>query len=392
METGLLWLFLFIALGIGWVLGVMSKPKAKKEELTYQPPQNIKHRLQLLFDSYSDQSIDQFVQALEVTPDTVGLHISIGKHFRTSGEVEKAILVHQNIMAHPGLSQASSDPVIYELAKDYKAAGLFDRAESLLHQLKKSKHFSHKSQTLLLDIFEREKEWQNALDVALDMDLRKNPDVALRAAYYCCEIALEKKDANDLFEARRCYKKALGLARNCVRAHVELAELEIAQQNYKAAIASLKKVGDTDPQSITIALPLLLECTKQMGSFEQHRAYLNKMYRQTGQVPILLAIVDSLVSEGKVDEALEMLEVELAKEPNVSLLSALLSQTGASEDLSSDTQEKIRRVIEGIQSEKNAYQCVQCGFSGKHMHWICPSCKGWQTIKPALEYVSQDRA
>ena len=57
-----------------------------------------KHRLQLFFDSYTDESLDRFIESLEVKPDTVALHISIGKHFRKQGEVEKAILIHQNLI------------------------------------------------------------------------------------------------------------------------------------------------------------------------------------------------------------------------------------------------------------------------------------------------------
>ena len=31
---------------------------------------------------------------------------------------------------------------------------------------------------------------------------------------------------------------------------------------------------------------------------------------------------------------------------------------------------------------RSIYQCVQCGFSGKVLHWQCPSCRAWGTIKP----------
>jgi len=31
---------------------------------------------------------------------------------------------------------------------------------------------------------------------------------------------------------------------------------------------------------------------------------------------------------------------------------------------------------------KPIYRCRQCGFGGKHLHWHCPSCKQWGTMKP----------
>jgi lipopolysaccharide biosynthesis regulator YciM len=35
--------------------------------------------------------------------------------------------------------------------------------------------------------------------------------------------------------------------------------------------------------------------------------------------------------------------------------------------------------------ENNAvYRCDDCGFSGKQLHWQCPSCKNWGTVAPII--------
>jgi len=31
---------------------------------------------------------------------------------------------------------------------------------------------------------------------------------------------------------------------------------------------------------------------------------------------------------------------------------------------------------------KPVYQCNACGFDGKALHWHCPTCQEWGTIKP----------
>jgi len=28
------------------------------------------------------------------------------------------------------------------------------------------------------------------------------------------------------------------------------------------------------------------------------------------------------------------------------------------------------------------YQCLRCGFSATRLHWQCPGCKAWGTVKP----------
>jgi lipopolysaccharide biosynthesis regulator YciM len=49
-------------------------------------------------------------------------------------------------------------------------------------------------------------------------------------------------------------------------------------------------------------------------------------------------------------------------------------------------------LIKGISYRLNArghrYTCKQCGFSGKTLHWQCPGCKQWSTVKPTEIHLS----
>ena len=387
MESGLLWLFLFLALAIGWGLGFYSRLKKKPENVAYSPPKNIKHRLQLLFDTYSDDSIDRFMHSLDVTPDTVGIHISIGRHFRSEGEVEKAILIHQNLMARPELSDNASEAVIYELAKDYKAAGLFDRAEALLEQLQGSKQFGFKSLKLLLDIYEHERDWQNALDKGLAIELKKHPDIASRVAQYCCEIAEQNLRNNDRYQARQCLKRALSIHHNCVRAYLTLARMDLDHQEYRSTIFYLKKVAELMPAYTVLILPMLLDCTIATQSFDRHQAYLDELFKSTRQVPVMMAIFESLMAEGEKQRAYNFLEAQIIQTPSLSALEAMLKpQVDRPEGITSNVLGVITKVIEQVNKDQTKYQCSQCGFSGRQLHWMCPSCKSWQMIQPVVEY------
>jgi len=387
MESGLLWVFLFLALAIGWVLGFYSRPKKNQDDVTYTPPKNVKHRLQLLFDTYSDDSIDRFIHSLEVTPDTLGIHISIGKHFRTEGEVEKAILIHQNLMARPELTDSASEPIIYELAKDYKAAGLFDRAEALLEQLQGSKQFGFKSLKLLLDIYEHERDWQNALTKGQDIELKKYPDIALRVAQYCCEIAEQNLRSNDRYKARLNLKRAVSIHSHCVRAYLVLAQMDLDHEEYRSTIGYLKKVAELAPENIVLILPMLLDCTVATKSFDRHQAYLNELFASTAQIPVMLAIVESMMVQGETQKAYEFLDAQIVKAPSLSALEVMLKpKIEKADGIGSNVLGVVANVIEQVKKDKAKYQCSQCGFSGGQLHWMCPSCKSWQTIQPVVEY------
>jgi lipopolysaccharide assembly protein B len=384
MDTAQLWVFLFLALLLGFFLGSANKRKPSPKD--NPSSSDVKHRLQLLFDSYSDEAIDRFISSLEVSKQTLSTHISIGAHFRKQGEVEKAILIHQNLMAHPEISNEDSESVIFELAKDYKQAGLFDRAESLLSQLSSSKKYAFRSVSLLLDISEREKDWRSAIELAEGIDMRRHPDVKIRLSQYYCQLAEEMTLVNSYREARQLYRQALSKHKLCVRALIGEAEIELSEAKYDEAIRALRQAAEISPEHIVLILPMLLECTIQTQSYEQHQAYLKMLYSETGQIPVLLALVSSMEAEGCGEAALEYLVNELGKLPSLEALNYLFAMDEMSLDISPELGNQVVEIVRRESKKRPAFRCVNCGFSGSQMHWSCPSCKSWQSIKPVLEY------
>jgi len=45
----------------------------------------------------------------------------------------------------------------------------------------------------------------------------------------------------------------------------------------------------------------------------------------------------------------------------------------------------LKGIIEDLRAQHLGYACTQCGFKGKSLHWLCPGCNRWNTIKPVQE-------
>ncbi len=165
MDIVLQWLLLTVAVAVGWLVGRLGSGDRRSGK-TISDEESVKDRLQFLFTNYSDQAVENFVQSLAVNKDTVSLHLSIGSHFRNKGETDRAILIHQNLLARPELPPRFSPQVTLELARDYLNAGLLDRAEALLHQLMGDKDYGRHSSQQLIDLYQQEKEWAKAAEVA----------------------------------------------------------------------------------------------------------------------------------------------------------------------------------------------------------------------------------
>ena len=75
--------------------------------------------LNYLLNEESDKAIDTFVSMLEVDSETVETHLALGNLFRKRGEIERAIRIHQNLIARPSLSSEDRKLALLELGLDY---------------------------------------------------------------------------------------------------------------------------------------------------------------------------------------------------------------------------------------------------------------------------------
>ena len=91
---------------------------------------------------------------------TVETHLSLGNLFRRRGEVDRAIKIHQNVIARPQLDQATRVQALVALGEDYLGAGVLDRAERVFQEVMILDSSSETALLYLLDIYQQEKEWQ----------------------------------------------------------------------------------------------------------------------------------------------------------------------------------------------------------------------------------------
>jgi len=187
----LLWLLLPLAAASGWYVARFDQRRQAKRSLDL--PSAYFKGLNFLLNEQPDKAIEVFIQVLEVNSDTVETHLALGNLFRRRGEVERAIRVHQNLIARPTLDKDQRTHALLELGQDYLKAGLLDRAESLFLELAEIRAHSEQALRHLLHIYQQEKEWEKAVkeakhvvDFLLEHLLRKVTEGRERA------IAVEK--------------------------------------------------------------------------------------------------------------------------------------------------------------------------------------------------------
>lgn len=394
MNDYLVFLLFFIAIAIGWLLGRHSSRKVVPAP---DLPGQYYKGLNYLLDGRPDGAIDAFINALEVNSETLETHIALGNLLRKKGEVDRAIRIHQNLLARPSLPRPKVHQAHLELARDYISAGLLDRAERLLLDLVHESPLQRRaSQRHLLDIYQSEREWQQAIDVAIELLPRKSllggtspvpagepgQPIPVILSHYYCELADEKHQSGDYQGARQVLQEALVQDKQCVRASIMLGEVECEAGRHKLAIKALRKVRQQAPDYVCETIPILRRCYSELNDEKSLRAYLKECLDAQPTAPLVIAAAqDVLEAEGS-EVAEEFLAEQLAKRPSLRGLEQLIAlQVSSSEGKTRDNLGRLQQLVKRLIDERPAYRCSHCGFSGRHLHWFCPGCKYWGTMK-----------
>lgn len=382
MDMVFNWLLLTVAVAAGWVVGRYSKQRHRSRK-SIDNEDSVRDRLQFLFTNYSDQAVENFVQSLAVNRDTVSLHLSIGSHFRNKGETDRAILIHQNLLARPELPARYTPQVTFELAMDYLSAGLLDRAEALFHQLMGDREYGRRAARELIELYQQEREWEKAAQVAQTLT-RSDADPAMfkTLAYITCELSDAALNKDDRWTSQKLAKEALDYDRSCVRATLLLMKMQIRQGNYREAGNQSLKVFEQSPDFGPEAVDRLMKLEREHGDVGRLVKKLRKLYEQYPGTSLLLALVESVERSAGRPAAIDLLRQELELRPSVRGLLRLVEIAGYEKGMTTDEGRLVSRIGHLILANRPVYRCVSCGFSGQQLHWLCPSCKQWETVRP----------
>ena len=112
-----------------------------------------------------------FLKLMDANADTIETHFALGSLYRRRGEVERAIRIHQNLLARAELPSEHREQALLALARDYLRAGVLDRAERLLQQVSEVPRLRASALDALRGVYERQHDWQQALGVYRQLQL-----------------------------------------------------------------------------------------------------------------------------------------------------------------------------------------------------------------------------
>ncbi|MEM7255173.1 MAG: lipopolysaccharide assembly protein LapB, partial [Pseudomonadota bacterium] len=312
----LLWLLLPVAAASGWYaarkVGVGPDGRAAPA-LQSEYYKGINY----LLNEQPDKAIDAFIRVLEVDSETVETHLALGNLYRRRGEVDRAIRIHQNLIARPTLDNQQRNESLLELSQDYLSAGLLDRAEDLCRELSGAEDYKVQALRQLIDIYEQEKDWDKATDAARELAETTGSDLGKVVAQYLCEDAERSRLAGNPDGAFKLLDEAIRADPACARVNLIRGAIYADQKNYRAALNAFERIESQDPDYLPEAIDRIRSCYNALDDQEGLKGYLSTVLENSGGMTATLALAEITYAELGEHKAAEFIIEQLRRRPTL---------------------------------------------------------------------------
>ena len=372
MDLDLTWLLwgLPLAFAAGWFASRFDLRQLRIQ--SQQAPKAYFRGLNHLLNEQQDQAIDAFIEAVQGDPDTAELHFALGNLFRRRGDYDRAVRVHEHLLARADVKGKDRERAQHALALDFLKAGLLDRAETALHKLEGTS-FEGEALLALLAIYERSRDWPQARRIAERLDAAQPGSFATRLAHYLCEEAEQQQRGGHTEQALALLGQAVQQAPQMPRGWLALSALKAQAGQAPAALDALLSLASQAPQGLPLAARAMADLARQTGREAQVLALLQASHDRAPSLDVTEALA-SLNTDPLAVRARYLAHLE--REP--SLVTA--TQWLAGETLSEpEAQKRVQTALEQASAPLRRYRCAACGFEARQHFWQCPGCQGWDS-------------
>lgn len=362
-----------------------------------------------LLSEQPDKALEVFLNYPDIDEYTVETYQLLGNMFRSRGEVDRALKVHQNLIARPNLNPKQKETAMFALGEDFLAAGMLDRAESVFQELLDN---SSTNKTISKDvvcgslrtIYEQTRDWQKAIEATDCINQRNNKfkqnntaevksnntnisnnkhDNKVLIAHYYCELADEALHQGNLHEVEQLMTKAQAVHKNSTRLMTLQGDVSFHQKHYEQAIKHYLNAIKQDSRLLSMLFTKLELATNNADSMLFLQDELLKLYKKKNDSSVFEVIVKLANQYGSTDKVDVLIESELAtKKLTVESIHKVTDYLNNHQgNINSEkglqlTNQSLQNYLQGLPR----FSCEHCGYKLHDYLWRCPACQQWDTI------------
>lgn len=375
---------LFLLLPIAFYSGWQAARKRYKERQEQRKDISVRfvQGINYLLSEEPDKALDVFLNYPDIDEYTANTFLLLGNLFRNRGEINRALRIHQNLVARSDLSKAQRASAMLALGEDFFAAGLLDRAESVFTELLKDDPKNADACEPLRNIYEQLHEWDKAIEITQCLQQRGKVDRSRLIAHYYCELATQELQKQNLFRVEETIKKAAKAYPASARVLVSKGDLAYARAQREEALEFYRQAIEKDTRLLGVLFNQLLNNFNQKDELERLYSFVQYTFSKTQDAKLFGYLLQLARKLGKITEMRTQVEEHLTKgKPTLNTLvhsTEVLAHLWQEEKVCDIPQ--LQTALQRLSASQPDFQCAQCGYKMHGYLWRCPACHQWDTV------------
>jgi lipopolysaccharide biosynthesis regulator YciM len=318
-----------------------------------------------------DAALEELTRAVDVDARTSETYFALGALFRRTGEHERAIRLHRNMLLRPELSPRLKQQIELELGLDYQRAGMSELAVECYQRLLASEPGQRDALVRLREIFEQKKDFARAAQAEGTL-VEAGEGSRSILAHLLAEAALVEADPET---ARAFAERAEQVAPQSAHAALARGLVALKAGAGSAAAGALERACQLDPElAPVVAAPLERASAKASAYFQSLLARGDHPAVRIALAQLLLEAGEPEAASGHLRRALELDRNSV--QARVELCKALLeSGTGA------PARQELEELLQQLGQQEHPFQCTACGHGSPELQLRCERCLKWDTMR-----------
>ncbi len=369
--------------------------------------------------------VTELRSVVEENVDDVEPYFALGAMFRSRGEHERAIRVHQALALRERDKRKLRQRALYELGLDFRGAGMPRRATKAMEEVLLDEPAHEGALRALAALYEEQARFNEAAQLWQRLGKRRGEDTSQREHHLLVAAAQAALGREDLDSAKQLLKAA---QKHAESAHffTAAAELAAARGNHRGAKERLKQALIADPALAPHLLPGVIAAEEGLDDAKGAQSKQDDLVEEPAATDALQLAAGAspdlgmtLVPHDKpsatiTDRVLELLdEVEGVSGPRLelALIRAQLAPRAAAElsrdlaarypdalaarvatgrlALDGDDAGAIKQALSVLVADqgllawalRGRWQCGNCGHRPGAFSWRCGQCRRWASLR-----------
>jgi len=333
--------------------------------------------INFLLSDQADLALQEMVQVARLRSDAIDVYMALGEMFRGSGEIGRAVRIHQNLLARPDIQPKQALEAHFALGRDFHTGGLLDRA---LRQYERALSIDSghlPSLEASLRIREQGKEWLKAEGLLCRIERVRGEDAHFHRAFLYAEEARRcLHDDGDSTQAIGYADQAMVLDEGCASAYLIRLELLMARQAaWPEVEALLRGLWQHCRHHALQSIALLVQHADYRIDSEP---FLLGVWRDSRDEGMMLLWLEQLHEAGFDSDVVRLIDAVGFQPSSLRGDLHLLSLRCADVEAAN---QGLRKRAQSWRRQVKDFICAECGVEVREMRWQCPQCHQWGSMR-----------